>query len=342
MLNIDSGRISDPKVLSPSEIAHACANRDRLVVQFSRPEAYTPAILQCLNEACRLVGGTLQVRFYGHYGTRFDATVLRQLPEASNLAVDCLSEIDNEEEIGRLSKLRCLSLGVFELNRPDFLETINLVNLTRLVLVENRKRNIDLSPLSRCGSLEELLVNGHSKGIEAVADLPKLRKLTLSAYAKSNRLNFISDIACLKELTLILGGRTNIDDLSNNSLEMLQILRVRGLTTLGDLSRLPALAALRIEDQLQLAELDLRGADLERLWLFNCKTLSALHGLDMQNRLREFFASRVALDLNALRDGDWSPTASSVSLFSGSIKWKDDTKARLVARGLDEKRSFWP
>lgn len=342
MLHIDSGRVTDPKVLSPVEIMNACAQRGHLVVQFSRPEAYPPAILQSLNEACRLTEGHLQVRFYGHYGTQFDAAVLRQLPETRDLAVDCLSEIVNEEEVGRLTNLKCLSLGVFELNRPDLLDTIDLGQLTRLGLSENRKRNIDLSPLSRCGSLEELFVNGHSNGIDAIAGLPQLHRLTLSAYAKMHSLSFISAIANLKELTLTLGGRADIDDLSSKSIEMLQVLRVRGLATLGDLSSLPALAALRIEDQLQLLQLDLSGANLERLWLFNCRNLSELPGLDMQNRLREFVASRVALDLNTLRDRDWPPPTCSVSLASGSIKWNEDAEAHLTARGLGEKGGFWP
>lgn len=342
MLQLDSGRIVDPRSVSPAEVAAACASRDGIVIQFSRPEAYSTKILQHVNEACRLAGNRLQVRFYGHYGTHFDAVVLRQLPDVRDLAVDCLRHIDNEEEIGRLPLLERLVFGVFEMDRPDFLRSLNLGQLTRLVLVENRQRNIDLKPLGQCRSLEDLFVNGHAKGIAEVANLPLLRRLTLSAYAKANSLHFIGAIENLAQLTLILGGRSQIDDLTSESLAMLQILRVRGLATLGDLSRLPALAALRVEDQAQLAAVDFSGADLERIWLFNCKTLSALHGLEGQCRLREFFASRVALDLDWLRDRDWPPSATSVRLFSGSKKWNDAAEAQLANRGLGQKNSFWP
>ena len=130
------------------EIAKACEH-GRFVVQFDKAEAYTPAVLQLLNEACRLAQDSLQVRFYGHYGTRLDATFLRYLPEVSNLSIDCLSEIIHEEEIGRLPKLSRLRFGVFELNRSDFLDTIDLARIVDLTLIENRKRNIDLSPLAR-------------------------------------------------------------------------------------------------------------------------------------------------------------------------------------------------
>ena len=336
------GRITNPEALSPMEIVRACEQHEQFVVQFDKPEAYTSAGLALLNEACQLAQDRLQVRFYGHYGTRFDATSLRHLPDVCNLSVDCLSEIIQEEEIGRLPKLRKLSFGVFELNRPDFLDTIDLGRIVRLVLAENRKRNINLSSLARCGSLDELFIHGHSKGIDAIAGLPHLRKLGLGAYARAHPLDFIAAISGLKALTLILGGRANIDDLSSTTVEMLQVLRVRGVTTLGDLSRLPALSALRIEDQLQLFQLDLSGPKLERLQLFNCRNLAELSGLDMQNRLREFVASGVALDLNALRDRDWPATMKAVKLFSGSKKWSDDAEARLTARGLSEERSLWP
>jgi hypothetical protein len=38
MLKMDSGRLQDPKILSPIEIAKECETRGRLIVQFSRPE----------------------------------------------------------------------------------------------------------------------------------------------------------------------------------------------------------------------------------------------------------------------------------------------------------------
>lgn len=338
---MDSGRVSDPQVISPVEIAEAAKTRDRLIIQFSYPDAYSPRLLQELNDACRLAGDRIQARFYGHYGTRFDAAVLRNLPEVQNLAVDCLSNIENEDEIGQLPKLQSLSVGVFELDRPDFLQSLQLGQLTRLTVSETRKRNIDLAPLSQCRSLVDLFIHGHAKGIARIADLPALRKLTISAFAKSNGLDFVSAIPSLAQLTLTLGGRPNLDDLASATVEMLQILRVRGLETLGDLSRFPALTALRMEDQLQITDLDLSGADLERLWLDNCKNLSSLHGLERQARLQEFSASRVALDMDALRDRVWPASATSVRLFAKSKKWNDAARSQLADRGLGGKNGYW-
>ncbi|GLS06016.1 hypothetical protein GCM10007860_31810 [Chitiniphilus shinanonensis] len=341
MLQIDGGRVTNPKILSPMEVVATCRQRGQLVVQFSARHAYNPATLQALNEACKIAENCLQVRFFGHDGTPFDASVLRHLPDASDVAVDCLSMIVHEEEIGLLPKLKRLRLGVFKLSRPDFLHTIDVGRLEQLSLAENHKRNIDLSPLARCGSLTELFIQGHSKGIEVLAALPCLRKLTLSCYAKKHPLNFIEAIPNLRELTLLLGGRENLNDLSSTTIEMLQIVRVRGLSTLGDLSRLPSLAALSIEDQLQLLKLDLCSAKLLRLRLRNCKRLAEISGLEAQDRLQELFTYGVALDLNTLRDRDWPLATRSVRLVSGNRKWNEDTKVRLAARGLGEDSSGW-
>jgi len=217
-----------------------------------------------------------------------------------------------------------------------------LAQLTSLTLGENRKRNIDLAALEGGRFLKQLFIQGHAKNIDVVANLPSLQSLSLSAFAKTNRLDFIAPIATLRELMLILGGRADVDDLSSASLEILQIVRVRGLASFGDLARFPALTALRVEDQLQLTSLDLSGAQLERLWLYNCKKLAVLRGLELQSRLREFCASRVALDLDALRDRNWPPTMRSVSLYSGSKKWNDEVRTTLAARGLAEDLKRWP
>lgn len=342
MTTVIGPRITDPVEIWPAKIAADCRTHGRLIVQFTRSAAYTPATLSLLNDACRLAQDRLQVRFFGHYGGGFDAESLRYLPHVRDLSVDCLTEIVHEEQIGQLPKLIRLSFGVFDFDRPGFLNTMDLGGLERLVLSENRKRNIDLTPLAQCGSLSELFVGGHTRGIGAIAALPRLQKLGLGAYAKAHGLDFISAISSLRDLTLILGGRTDIDDMSSASLEALQVVRVCGLSGLGDLSRFTSLSALRVEDQLQLVHLDLTGANLERLWLNNCKKLAELTGLEKQERLREFRASGVALDMDYLRDREWPPTARSINLFAGSRKWNDDTEACLSARGIGEKGELWP
>src|SRR5208282_327068 len=105
----------------------------------------------------------------------------------------------------------------------------------------------------------------------------------------------------------------SLAEFSSQSVCTLQILRVRGLQSLGDLSRFPSLRHLRIEDQLQLKLLDLTGTRLYRLWLSNCKNLGTVIGLNRQDEMREFIASQVALDLDEFRDFSWPSTMEVVS-----------------------------
>lgn len=341
MLTVESSRITDPASVSLISILEACERHGRLIVQFSRPETYHAELLASLNEACIAAKDALEVRFFGHYGAHFDASHLRHLPAVQNLSIDGIRNVIHESEIGSLAALKGLKLGVFEFDQPGFLDTLRLEQLERLELGETRKRNINLAPLAHCASLGELSLVGHARGIGAIASLPKLRKLTLSSQAASNEFEFISGIPDLRKLSLIFGSKKSIGRLSSATLEELQLVRVRGLVDLGDLSRFTMLRALRIEDQSQLTELDLIGVNLEKLLLENCKELAALRGLEAQGRLREIWISRVALDMDALWQRAWGPTTRLVTLGSSRKTWNEEAAADLEARGIRAAPFSW-
>lgn len=340
MLKIDRGRISDPENISAVEIADASGRLGNLVVQFSRPSAYPAQTLIELNKACQIAGAKLQVRFYGHYDGSFDAMSLRHLPDVQNLALDSLTSIVNEDEVGKLRALSHLHFAVFEFNRPDFLNSLQLAQLEGLGVGENRQRNMDLSLLAECRALQTLFVHGHTKSLAAIGTLPQLQNLTFSGLPASAPLSFISGIPQLRRLKLLLGSRTNLSEASSDTLEELQIIRVRGLTTLDDLRRFPALTSLSIEDQAQLSAVDFNGVHLQRLKIQNCSTMRDLVGLDQQDHLVEFFAYKLAVDWDHLRDRSW-PKGSSVVLGTTSRRWNEDARQRLGARGLTDQRSRW-
>ncbi len=279
MMTVESRRVTDPASISVISILEACEQHGRVIVQFSRPETYPPELLASLNEACIAAKDALEIRFFGHHGVHFDASQLRHLPAVRNLSIDGIHNIIHESKIGSLAALTGLKFGVFEFDRPGFLDTLRLEQLERLELGETRKRNINLAPLAHCSSLGELSIVGQTQGIGAIASLPKLRKLALCSQAASVEFEFMSAIPNLRKLNLILGGRKSIAHISNATLEELQLFRVRGLADLGELSRFSMLRALRIEDQLQLMELDLVGVNLDKLLLNNCRKLAALRDL---------------------------------------------------------------
>ena len=309
-------------------------------IQFATP-VYSRDLLASLDELCAEFGEQLEVRFYGHYSEDFDASVLSALPHVQRLSVDCLTTITNEQEIGKLPVLKGLRFGVFRFDNAAFLGQIDLARLNWLCLVENDKRNFDLAPLATARALHTLFLHGHSKNVEVIADLPELSTLSLSGFPKRNGLGFLNRAPALRALTLILGGRSSIEDFRHADLEELNIIRVRGLESIGSLARFPHLERLRVEDQLQIRSIDLAGATLREVALANCKNLAELGGLDGLYGLRSFRASQTSLPLDTLVDHAWPPAMEIVALYSGKQKWNDDARAKLDARGYREFETAW-
>lgn len=180
-------------------------------------------------------------------------------------------EIRNEIELTKLRKLKKLSFGVYRFDENNFLDQLPLENLSSVSLVENAKANFDLKPLQKCAQLIDLYISGHRKNIEVLGSLPALKSLRLNSIRKEQRLSFLCKIGALRSLTLLLGGRTDIEEVQHASLEELAILRVRGFENLGSLSRFPGLRRLQIDDQLQLHSILIDAPRLEDLVVYNCK-----------------------------------------------------------------------
>ena len=147
-------RINDPTAISREHLNEVLGRGVHPTIQFSKP-GYTPGFLKEINNLCTEYGPDLEIRFYGHYSDTFDASVVRHLPDVQWLSVDCLMRIRNEHELARIPNLRKFSLGVYEFDNPGFLATLDLTQLRRLALSENRHKNFDLSPLAHCAELEE-------------------------------------------------------------------------------------------------------------------------------------------------------------------------------------------
>lgn len=328
-------RINDPSEIDCSTVRAILEAGRTPTIQFSK-KSYSPDLLRKLDMACEQFGKSLEVRFYAHYWDAFDASVLAYIPHVSWLSVDCLTEIVNEGHIAKLTSLKRLSFGVYKFDNPAFLEQLDLGELDRLSLVENAKRNLDLSPIRNAHALETLFINGFTRNIESLSGLPKLTHLTLSSIAKNQNLRFIGEIPNIRSLALILGGRKSIEEIVHSRLEEFSVIRVRGLEGLGNLSRFPSLRDLTVEDQLQLRSIDVSGVNLRKLRLINCKKLEEVRGLDSLTQLVEFRTSRTKLDLQCLLNRDWPPSLEVIGLYSGSQKWNEVARAALNRRGFRE------
>lgn len=337
---IDSGRLTNPVELDTAEAGRLIAGHNLSVIQFSSAPA-NPGLLAAINTLCREHGATLQVRFYGFYGEKLDASLLSDLPDVASLAVDCLEEIRNISALADLSRLERLSLGVSGLNLPNVLDLLRLEYLKHLSLGPTRTNNINLAPLRRCAVLQQLHIHGHARNADAIAAIPNLDALTLGSFPKKVPLNFLNDAASLKQLCLLLGSRESIAELTHPGIERLGLCWVRGLSDLGPLHRFSALCELSVEDQARLTTLKLEGSRLERLRLVNCKSLASVEGLEKLETLRELLVSRTALDLEVLRDRQWQPTMEAIGLFSGSNRWNNAARETLAERGFAQSGKPW-
>lgn len=326
-------RITDPKSVTERDIERILAEGlSRPTVQFSDP-GYAPELLHKINRLCIAFGTQLEIRFYGHYGRAFDASVLTHIPDVRWLSIDCLDEIVNEQHLQQLQHVEQLSFGVHRFNKPTFLGGLQLERMREFRLAGNAANNFDLAPLAAGHVLNELFVQGHTKNIDVLVALPKLSRLTLSGMPKRQSLSFVGGIRNLQSLKLLLGGRTSIDEIAHERLEELKIIWVRGLESIGDLSRFPTLRRLYVENQLRVRTISLAGADLRELSVHNCANLTSIEGIEAQPHLEHFRTSRTKLDLDALRDLAWPATMKIVALYSGSEKWNAHARAVLAQRG---------
>lgn len=325
-------RLENITAIDRAQIAAALAKGDSPIVQFSGP-GYSSKLLSEINAACDEFGAGLEVRFYGHYGVAFDASCLTHLPHVASLSIDCLTSATNLNALFGLSRLRRLSLGVFDLGQPGILADLPLETLEALYLCETRRADVDLSPLIRARSLRRLHVSGHIRGFDTLAGLSAVADLTLRSIPKKQSLAIISHMRGLRNLLIILGGRTNIDEITHTELTRLDVVWVRGLSSLGTTARFPALRHLRVEDQLQLQSIDLATTSpaLRRLSIFNCKNLRSLGELTEQRELIELRIGRTALDFEALLKSGLPDSLQCVAFYTGRKKVDDPMRRRLDA-----------
>jgi protein phosphatase 1 regulatory subunit 7 len=326
--------IQNPPRVTESEVRAIVISGRRPVIQFSSA-CYSDELLAEINQLCEEFGATLEVRFYGHYGSFFDATTLQKIPQVKSLSIDCLTEIRNESAISDLSHLTELSFGVYQFDCPNFLETLNVTRLTKLSLIENTRRNFDLAPLIKAQNLRTLSIHGHTRHIEVLRTLANLSELDLRSMPKQQSLGFLGSVNGLQSLRLILGGRPTLD-FQHSSLQELDVLRVQGISDIGDLRRFPQLKTLHIEDQLQLRSIDLAGAPLSKIILANCKNLRKLNGLESLNTIAEIRISQTKINLDEWLDRDWPSSLKVLALYVGNRKWNEAARKHLDQRGFRE------
>lgn len=329
-------RINDPDSVDPSEIKRLIKEGHRVIIQFSRP-GYRISLIEELNQLAGLHGRSVEIRFYGHHAEDFDASILRSIPAAACVSVDCLSRASNLDAMGALVNLKELRLGVFELDARDVLSFVPKGGLESLALGDTRKSNIDLSHLRDCQALRRFHTTGQVKNIDSLAVLPELSSLSLSSIKKKHALAFVSEIPGLRSLRICLGGRSSIADISVPRLTKLEIIRVRGLEDLGDLGRFAMLQELLVEDQIRLGQIDLgRNLHLRDIKILNCKTLEGISGIKSLSALEQIRIYQTAVDYEKFISKKMPESLEILAFYTGKKKLDVQIQGDLASRGYRE------
>jgi protein phosphatase 1 regulatory subunit 7 len=327
-----TNRITNPETLNKLEIANNLSQGKEVILQFSQMPS--GRLLSEINTLCELHTHQLTVRFFSFED--FDCAVLRHLPNVKSLEVDCIMRANNINVMTELTQLTRLNLGVFELKETEILAANNFKNLTSLNFGATKTKSVNLAPLTNLTQLEWLLIEGHTKNIEAISTLSQLKYLRLHGITKTS-LAFVNALKQLKTLELTLGGRENLDEIEENTIERLIIGRVRGLSQINNLSQFTKLNYLFISEQLQLEAINFApSSTLKAVGIVNCKQLHTLSNLAQLSDLRYLSLYLTALIFESIMDAGIAKSVQYFTFNTGNLKETNAISARLEALGYQE------
>lgn len=329
-------RINNPEKIDRLLIDKDLKDGKLVIVQFS-DKLYTDKILADLNELCLEYDENFSVRFYGHYQGSFDCKILLKLPKIKALWLDCLMKADNLEVLTELQNLKRLSFSVFELKETEIFQANNLKNLKKLIIGETRTKSLNLQYLENYKDLNYLIICGHTKNIDVVGKLTDLEYLGLNSISKV-KLNFVNKLKRLKSLHLVLGGRENLDEIEENEIENLKIIRVRAFNNFKNISNFKKLKTLLIEDQIQLTEFqfDKDISTLTDFKLYNCKTFKSLTGLEKLSRLNQLRIYKTDINFDEFINQHFPKSLDILAFYTAKTKIDKEIKEKLLKLGYKD------
>lgn len=243
----------------------------------------------------------------------------------------------NIEEITKLDNLEMLMLGIYEMKEPDILQAKTFQRLNVLGILETKSKELNLECLRNYDRLKLLVVGGHSKNIEAIADVGSLRYLGLNSIKKTS-LNFINHLRNLKGLHIILGGRENLHEIEENEIEDLEIIWVRGFNDLSNIGKFRELKTLLVEDQIRLEKIHFSTAmpELRDIEIVNCKKLRTLTGLENLPTLNQLRIAQTNIDFQDFRRQSFPQSLKTVAMYTGRENENNRIREELSQMGYSE------
>jgi hypothetical protein len=273
--------------LTRHEIDQIALNPAVKVLQCSTP---VPAqTWELLNECLFSSRPDIELRLYGFYSLACDLSVLKRMANVRQFSADYLSNVVGIEHLSALVNLEKLAVGIYHLENFDFLESIS-DGIQGLTLLATNSKKPRVSALARFRSLKTLYLERQQQGIEVLAQLSRLERVTLRSISTEN-LEYLSSLPHLWSLDIKLGGIQDFSAIENKeSIKYLELWQVRGLSDLRFISSLTGLQFLFLQSLRSVIEIpDLsRLTRLRRLHLENMKGLVDVSAISQAPALEDF------------------------------------------------------
>jgi protein phosphatase 1 regulatory subunit 7 len=284
---VTEDRINNPAKLDTDLLAKELKSGREMTVQFSYKK-YDNKLLSEINDLCYKYKDNLCIRFYDHGKSGFDCNTLLKIPNVKNLYIDCLASVKNLKALSELKHLTELCIGILEIDDYEFLSFTNLHSLNILSLNNTSSQKLNLAYLANYTKLNTLYINGHTKNIQALSSLKNLKTLSLGAIKKVT-LGFLNEMKGLQTLHLILGGRSNLNEIEASNIIDLKIEWVGGFNDLSGVLKLKKLEKLKLSllQRLESIDIENKNGSLKELGIFSCKNLKSINGLHKLQALNE-------------------------------------------------------
>lgn len=215
---------------------------------------------------------------------RFNLSVLELMPHLTKVWIEAYMRYDknavNIECLCKLPSLTGLHLDLFDLRDYSFLNEVS-ENIEELILNVDTMGgavNFDCGQLLRFGNLHTLWLRKAKKHLERIAELPKLKSLSLCGIKVEN-FDFLKNIG-LEKFALMRCGNSDLSGLAGlETLKELELCRIMKLENIDFVESL---------------------VNLEVLMLRDLKHVTSFPDTDKLTKLRKIVLNNVSIDRDSL------------------------------------------
>jgi protein phosphatase 1 regulatory subunit 7 len=325
--------IDNPTFIDSIFIDSELTKGKTVLIQFSDSN-YEMNKLTQINDLCKFYDQNLAIRFYGHYFTKFDCSVVKKIPYVKNLSIDGLKDVENVHALTELENLKVFKLGIYDLKEPEFFQGDNFKQLIELDINSTTSKNLNLQYIRNFKSLKYLTIEEHTKNIEAIGEVSDLEYLCLRSINKKS-VEFINNLKKLKTLRFLLGSRENIREIGENEIENLELSWVKGLNDVNNISNFKKIKVVLIEDNIKLPKInfDTELSELTNLTILNCKGLHSLTGIENLTSLTQCIIGKTDIEFDTIIKQKLPPTLKVFEFYTGKKSIDLNVEAILHKKG---------